>query len=125
MEPGTRRSQQGLGFRPTSEEVSVAQLSLLRLRLHDGLAVVDEEHAVARDVAADDHVSLQEDLVVQFEEESVDEILVSVLEYRHLAQQAAAHHGQDLLNVKEKKKVMFFSATSYFVTSICNYPNVA
>lgn len=98
--------------RPTSKEVSVAQFPFLRLGLHDGLAVVDEEHAVARGVALDDHVSLQEDLVVQFEEENVDEIFISVLEQRHLSQQAAAHHGQDLLNVKKKKKRDVFSATS-------------
>lgn len=99
--------------RPTSKEVSVAQFPFLQLGLHDGLAVVDEEHAVARGVALDDHVSLQEDLVVQFEEESVDEILISVLEQRDLSQHAAAHYGQDLLNVKKKKRnITFFSATS-------------
>lgn len=65
--------------------------------------MVDEEHAVARGVAPDDHVPLQEDLVVQFEEEGVDEILISVLEYGNLPQQASAHHGQDLLNVQKKK----------------------
>lgn len=97
--PGRRRVGVGL----TSEEVSVTQFSFLRLRLHEGLAVVDEEHAVARGVAPDDHVPLQEDLVVQFEEESVDEILISVLEYGNLPQQASAHHGQDLLNVQKKK----------------------
>lgn len=72
-------------MKPTSKEVSVTQLPFLRLGLHEGLAVVDEEHAVPRGVLADDDVSLQEDLVLQFEEDGVDKVLVSVLEQRHLS----------------------------------------
>lgn len=88
-------------MKPTSKEVSVTQLPLLQLGLHEGLAVVDEEHTVPRGVPADDDVSLQEDLVVQFEEDGVDKVLVSVLEQRHLSQQAAAHRHQDLLNINK------------------------
>lgn len=72
-------------IKPTSKEVSVAQLPFLQLGLHEGLAVVDEEHAVPRGAPADDDVPLQEDLVLQFEEDGVDKVLVSVLEQRHLS----------------------------------------
>lgn len=81
----------------TSKEVPIAQLRLLGLGLHDDLAVVNEEHAVARNVPLDDGVSLQEDLVPQLEEDGVDEVLISFLEHRHLPQQPAAHGRHDLL----------------------------
>lgn len=68
----------------TSKKVSIAQLRLLRLVLHDDLAVVNKEHAVAWNITLDDGVSLQEDLVPQLEKDGVDEIVISFLEQRHL-----------------------------------------
>lgn len=89
-------------FQLTSKEVSVTQFPLVGICLHDDLAVVDEEHAVSRDVLSDDGVSLQENLVLQFEEDGVDEVFVSGLKHWHLSQQPAAHHHQDLLKNKYK-----------------------
>lgn len=52
-------------IRPTSKKVSVAQLLLFRVRLHENLAMLNEEHTISWDVLVGDHVSFLEMLVVQ------------------------------------------------------------
>lgn len=47
--------------------------------------MVNEEHAVTGDVLSDDGVPLQENLVLQLEEDSVDKVLVSVLKHWHVS----------------------------------------
>lgn len=59
--------------------------------------MIDEEHAVARDILSDDDVCFLENLVLQFEEDGVDKALISVLKDRHVSQQPAAHHCHNLL----------------------------
>lgn len=87
-------------MRLTSKIVPITQFPLVGIGLQEDLTVVDEEHAIAWDVLTHDGVSLQENLVLQFGEDSVNEVFISGLKYWHISEQSVAHHRQDLLKNK-------------------------